>query len=189
MIIYFASGKSETVDMDKREFDTMIIRMKTGGVRFLELPNGCMVPLNSNTIEYIDSEGHGKFRRPKPEPTAEVAQVAVDKQIESVKQEIEAKKAELATEIGVQNRENPAAMQAQEVNPITGAEREKQIIAKILEKSNCKHEQSKLRWYKTVGKKGERYFQVCSFCGWRGKFVKAESISDEDKANAAIYAN
>ena len=58
-----------------------------------------------------------------------------------------------------------------------GAEKEQRILADIIEKSNCQHPEEKLIYYKLEGKKGTRYFPVCSFCGWRGKFVAADSIS------------
>jgi hypothetical protein len=181
MKIYFASGKVETVDMTKLEFDKMIEKMKMGGLRFVLLPNGTHVPLNSNTIEFIDSEGHGRMRTPRPELT-------VEQQIDNVKEEIAQTKEKMATEIGILDRENPSLTQKLEENPITGAEREKEILAKIFAKSDCTHDGDKLKLYKSSGKKGDRYFHSCSFCNWRSKFVKAESLTDEQKSGALQFS-
>jgi septal ring factor EnvC (AmiA/AmiB activator) len=182
MKIFFTSGKSEQVEITKTEFDKTIEKMKMGGVRFLVLPNGVHVPLNSNTIEYVDPEEHRRVRLQRQDnPT-------VEQHIDSIKEEIKSTKEELATEMGVQDRERPAETQKNEVNSVTGAEREANILKEIIAKSDCAHEEDKLKLCKSVSKKGERYFWVCSFCTWRSKFIKAESLTQEQKDTAQTFA-
>ena len=69
----------------------------------------------------------------------------------------------------------------------TSVEREKRVLAELLEKSNCAHEPEKIVYFKVTGKTGTRYFPKCSFCGWRGKFVAAESLSEEVREAAQLY--
>jgi hypothetical protein len=63
-------------------------------------------------------------------------------------------------------------------------EKEQEILQQIMAKSSCLHEPEKLMYMKVEGKKGTRYFPVCSFCGWRGKFVASDQLTDAVKQAA-----
>lgn len=68
----------------------------------------------------------------------------------------------------------------------SGYEKEQEILQQIIAKGKCVHEPEKLMYMKLEGKKGTRYYPVCSFCGWRGKFVKEETITAEQRAAAQV---
>ena len=57
-------------------------------------------------------------------------------------------------------------------------EREDQLMATLVERSNCKHEPEKLELYSQATAKGVRYFPVCSFCGKRERYVSEKKITD-----------
>jgi hypothetical protein len=69
----------------------------------------------------------------------------------------------------------------------SGQERSEKAMAELIAKSSCIHEEDKIMYNKLVGKRGVRYFPVCTFCGWKGKYVSEDSLSDEVKAAALIY--
>jgi hypothetical protein len=93
------------------------------------------------------------------------------------------------------------AVEEVEEKPETAQERNDRLIAEMKLKSDCSnskdhmgHEQ--LIYYQDVqmrkknAKKGlpsRRYFPVCSFCGLRQKYVKADSLTDEQKENAKLW--
>lgn len=178
MKIYFTSGKVEEFEIDEREYNAMINRLKDKGVRLLALPNGNFVPLNSNTIELIDTGGMNKrVVRPVEPPTLE-------QQIETVKEEIAQTKETLASELGEQDRDNPSATQEQEPKVLSGVEKERKILEEITAKSNCTHQGDNLKLFSVSGKKGTRYYFLCTFCGYRSKFIKAESLTEDEKKTA-----
>jgi len=80
-----------------------------------------------------------------------------------------------------------APVRQEDATKETSQEREKRVLAELLEKSNCAHEPEKIIYFKVTGKTGTRYFPKCSFCGWRGKFVAAESLSEEVREAAQLY--
>ena len=69
-------------------------------------------------------------------------------------------------------------------------ERKEELLAEMKEKSECKHEDTEIYFQevktgtKNDQKMARRYFPVCNFCGLRERYVKAASLSDEEKANA-----
>jgi hypothetical protein len=69
----------------------------------------------------------------------------------------------------------------------SGQERAERALVEMKARSDCQHEADKLIYYKIEGSKGTRYFPICSFCGWRGKFVAADTLSEEIKEAALIY--
>ena len=154
--IYFVSGKIEDVDIDEAEFDRLILRMQSSGIRFTRLKNGSVVPLNSNTMELITREGLAPRK-----PTV----VKIEESIPSIEETIKS----------IEEENEPSPM-----------DRERAALEEIVAKSNCTHA-GKLTVQKLEGKKGTRYFHVCSFCGWKSKFVKAEDLTETDKELAAIY--
>jgi hypothetical protein len=67
-------------------------------------------------------------------------------------------------------------------------ERAEEVLVDMTAKANCKHESDKIIYYKKeMGAKGNRYFPMCSFCGWKGKFAAAEDLSDSVKNAALVY--
>ena len=64
-------------------------------------------------------------------------------------------------------------------------ERNERALAEMMARSSCNHE-DKLTYHRIEGKRGTRYFPVCTFCGWKGKFVAAESLTDEVKSAALL---
>jgi hypothetical protein len=66
--------------------------------------------------------------------------------------------------------------------PKTEEPEEKDPLAEMIEKSNCKHEPEKLVLYTQHTAKGVRYFPVCSFCGKRERYVSEKKIVEGDYA-------
>jgi len=79
-------------------------------------------------------------------------------------------------------------------------ERTDRVLAEMKEKSDCagnghKGKEQVIHFQDVmIRRKGaktslpsRRYFPVCAFCGLRQKYVKAESLSDEQKDNATLY--
>ena len=161
MKIYFTSGKVVEREMDYAETKAMVTRMGGSGIRFYDMRDGRWIPLNSNTIELIESENLIVQRKPVP--------------------------VEMAAELT--DREDPDATFEQEQlsAPVSREEKADNVMQDIINKSNCKHEQEKLILSTVGSKKGDRYFYVCSFCGWRGRFVKADSLTPEEIDNATEY--
>ena len=61
-------------------------------------------------------------------------------------------------------------------------EKYQEVMDEMIAKSNCTHQNQDI--YKQETSNGTRYFPVCSFCGKRERYVKADSLSDEQKENA-----
>ena len=166
--IYFTSGKVENLEMTPADLDNMIVKMKGGGIRLLKFKNGSYIPLNSNTIEIITCEDCVSITPPVIVPViASTEAVGIEKEIEVL--------ASIEPEPVVK-----------EDGPKTTLQREQEVLAEIINKSNCTHG-GFLTYHKIDGKKGARYFQVCSFCGWRGRYVRGDSLTDEEKTNAKVY--
>ena len=99
-----------------------------------------------------------------------------------------------ATESG---KDEPVA----EEKPESIADRKKRLRAEMIEKSNCAptHEgREQILHYQMVnaggsikkGKKGlpgKRFFNICSFCGLKQRFIKADTLTDENKENAVLW--
>lgn len=80
------------------------------------------------------------------------------------------------------------APEGQEEKPKSIQERAGEVLDNMIAKANCKHETDKIIYYKKeMGAKGNRYFPMCSFCGWKGKFAAAEDLSDSVKNAALVY--
>jgi hypothetical protein len=176
MKIYFASGKVECANMTEKECTQMTARMMGSGVRFYDMRDGRWIPLNSNTIELIDFEIRGlKSKSPvKEDPFSQDA--------------IEGRQT-VSLSAPVPDYVNPQATfeAEQAAAPPTREEKAKDILAEIIDRSNCKHEQEKLCLMTVGSKKGQKFFYTCSYCGWRGRWVKAENLSEEEKANAKTH--
>jgi hypothetical protein len=53
---------------------------------------------------------------------------------------------------------------------------QEELMAEMLEKSNCKHEPDKMVLYRQHTAKGIRYFPRCSFCGKRERYISESKI-------------
>ena len=157
--------------MDEKQCTNMKLRMTGSGIRFYDLRNGKFIPLNSNTIEMIDFE----------RPTEEVKMLTVEEMLDSDTGQVDMDDVpDYINPTATFEKEKAAAPPSREEKAATG-------LATLIEKSSCKHELDKQELNKVGSKKGTRYFNVCSFCGWRGRFVKESSLTAEQRDNAKIY--
>jgi hypothetical protein len=155
--IHFISGDKLVVDPE--EFKAVNARMIFGGTKFVRLKSGDLVSLNSTTIEYISMEDMPTpAPAPAPEPVVE-EQVTKSEEIIQKVEEIKA----------------------------TAQDKQKEFINEMIAKSSCTHQPDQLIVMKSGGKKGLRYFKVCSFCGWRDRFMKENLLTEEEKENAPFY--
>jgi len=171
--IHFASGKSR--EIDETEFSKLPIKLQQRGIRIMIANEGrLMIPLNSNTIEFIEEsedeignvkeiiEGSGEIEEViEPEETA----VTVD-ELKGMVEELKQVQIEVDAKKDIEQKQHEA-------------------MEEILAKSSCTHDN--LDIYKQATSKGERYFPVCSFCGKRERYIKADSLSDEQKETAKIW--
>lgn len=162
--IHFLSGK--VMDITMHEYTKIMPKMKNGGIRFYDTRRGDLIPLNSTTIEMITK---GDMPAPLDEVVEPVEYKMPDSQ-ETMK---------YATTI------EPTPEEVSE-----GDEAKAQrLMDEMLAKSNCNHPEDKAIIYKKETSKGVRYFPVCSFCGKRERYVKAESLTDEQKLSAKVWAD
>ena len=161
--IHFSSGKVREIGI--QEFMDLPPKLQQRGIRTMvdRTPERTLlIPLNSNTMEFIE-EIHEVIEVEEVEeaPVTEVT-------LEDLKEELEVAKEEVDSKKDIE-------------------EKRKEQMDDMMAKSNCQHEDSKMVIYRHDTKKGSRFFPVCSFCGKRERYVKAESLSDEVKAAAAIW--
>lgn len=161
--IHFTSGKTQEIDTDR--FEKFIPELKSRGIRLMLDTNderSLLIPLNSNTIEFIEK----KFEKvEKPEPVEEKP-VSDIEALENMKKEIEESKKEVESKKDLE-------------------ERQKEAMDELMAKSNCTHTNQSIRVQQTSN--GPRYFPACDFCGKRERFVKADSLTDEQKENAILW--
>lgn len=161
--IHFLSGK--VMDITMHEYTKIMPKMKNGGIRFYDTRRGDLIPLNSTTIEMITK---GDMPAPLEEAVEVVEYVMPDSQ-ETMKY---AAKAEVVEE----KKESDEEKAQRQMND-------------IIAKSNCAHPKEKSEMYKKDTAKGTRYFPVCTFCGKRERYVKADSLSAEEKLNATVWSD
>lgn len=150
--IHFSSGK--TLEITEREFLNISPKLNGKGIKTQKTKSGHVIPLNSMTMEYI-------------EHIPEVADEAIDPE------PVLANSAPVAPVV-----EEPAVEEPVKMKRKTSDE----ILADMMEKSNCKHEPEKLELYIQHTAKGVRYFPVCSFCGKREKYVSESKIVNGEYA-------
>jgi hypothetical protein len=167
--IHFVSGKVKELD---QPWDKFPQKLNFGGLRLLKGNKNLLIPLNSNTIEYVE------YEEDEIEETIESEPVASDEPVAEPTDEPE-------VEATVPEPEKETPQEAQD-----------RMLAEMMEKSNChknKHEGQDMEIYyqeTTVGKgktAAKRYFPVCSFCGVRERYVKASDLTDEQKENAKVW--
>jgi len=160
--ILYASGKE--VYIKPEELNRLVVKFQTSGVRMAKTRTGEILFLNSNTMDYIDvSDLKTNIALSVLEEPVVVLDEAVSEKVASM-----------------------VVLPKEEVNPESAVQREQKKLEEIMQKSNCTHTNT-LEYVVSTGVKGKRYSQLCSFCGWRSKFIKAESLTEEQRAGAKDY--
>ena len=156
----FANGKEHEFDYDWLK---MAPKLQLAGLRLFKPSRGVLIPLNSNTIALI-------------EHIEDIVSEELDEILEEFVEKVEV--AELVEKSPV------------EENPISAEERNKRALAQMKEMSECTHEtrefyyQEIMSGTKTNQKMQKRYFPVCVVCGLRERYVKADSLTDDERLNA-----
>jgi hypothetical protein len=83
--------------------------------------------------------------------------------------------------------EEKAAVLQEDATVKGGAAKEAEVLAEITARSNCKHEAEKMVLHKMDSATGVKYFNICSFCGYRTRFIAAATLSTEQKEAAVQY--
>lgn len=86
--------------------------------------------------------------------------------------------------------EDTASIVAEETAVAVDPDAKDIALKELIAKSSCKHENQQMFVQTVSTKKGEsqRYFPVCEFCGQRFRYVKADDLTDEIKADAKIWS-
>lgn len=162
--IHFISGKTQEIETGR--FDKFVVELKQRGIRLMVDANDerrVIIPLNSNTIEFVEERIDKPEVVEEPEVTEEIDEVA---ELEKIKAEAEAAQAEVESKKDIEEQREDA-------------------MKELMAKSNCAHVETTLFRHDTA--KGSRYFPVCSFCGKRERYVKADSLTDEERENAQLW--
>jgi hypothetical protein len=158
--IHFISGKELEFEYD---WIKLAPKFQHLGLRMFRTPGGQLVPANSPTIEYIEIE--------------ETAEEIIAKEIKVEESPV----IEAPVEEPAEKKEQSAHEKAAE------------MLEEMKKLSSCPHE--KYDYYyvnSTAGpnrKPVKRYFPVCANCGIREKFIKADSLTDEQKENAKVWVS
>jgi len=160
--ITYASGREYEFDY---EWLKLAPKLQLGGLRMFSPKPGTLIPLNSHTIAMIEDFG-------------------VEDELED-KSEIDESE-EKSNEVESKDTKE----EIKEEKKLSIEEKKEKILDEMKAKSECKHEVYQL-FYQEVktGPKGNqvispRYFPVCEECGVRERYVKNDTLTDEDKANA-----
>jgi hypothetical protein len=170
--IYFNNGD---VIEDKHEWDKVVLGMQKGGLRMWKPQSNMLVPLVPCNINYIELEEEEDVTREEPsevEPSDE-------------------------GDAGGDIEEDVSSKEVRSEDPkeeLTEQEKKDAFMAEMKRRSSCTHpDEDDAVWFQatSVGKDkkpAKRYFHVCSSCGVRkGKYVKASSLTDEQKENAKLW--
>ena len=150
-------ASGKEVYIEPEELNRMILKFQTSGVRMAKTKNGNILFLNSNTMDYLDVSDLKHNIIPPLSVVEEVVEVVPVVELKIV-----------------------------EVNPESAVQKEQRALDEIMQKSNCTH-QGLLKYTVSAGVKGKRYAQQCSFCGWRSKFIKAETLTEAEREGAEQY--
>jgi hypothetical protein len=179
--VYFADGSKK--EISEQEMLNLVKRLTYMGLKVFRTrycdPEELWVltPSNISRVVIGDEDGEDTERE-----TVETVSV----------QEVPAEREEGTGDPEDTREDEPAPKTQQQIND--------EYMAEIKAKSDCAgngHEgQEQVIHYQDVmiKRKGakkslpsRRYFPVCSFCGLRQKYVKADSLTDEQKENAKLY--
>jgi len=161
--IHFSSGKTQEVSTGR--LDKFIMELKSRGIKLMLDRNEervLLIPLNSNTIEFVIDTIEAP--KEKPEPVAPV--MTETQELKAILQDAEKAKAEVESKKDIEEKRDDA-------------------MAELMAKSACTHENTRIFRHDTT--KGSRYFPVCTFCGKRERYVKADSLSEETRENATLW--
>lgn len=157
-IIRFTVENSGTYEVEA-DWNKLIPSLQSRGIRVFRPAPGVLIPVDKITL------------------------------IEDITPEVEEESLETIEELAETEDDNDEIEEVEE-NPI-GIEEKKEIILKEMkEKSECKHENRDIYYQEIMSgprnnrKSQKRYFPVCSFCGVRERYVKADSLSEDEIANA-----
>ena len=145
--------------------------MLQGGLRLFAPYPGILIPLNSAMIAMVELEDEETFGE--------------DVEIELETDEDEEEIPEHEDKMDAQ-QDKPSEKKSIEEN-------KEELMAKMVAKSNCKHKNTEIYYQevktgpRTNQKIARRYFPVCTFCETRERYVKADSLTDEERANAKIW--
>lgn len=187
--IYFTSGKELTFPYDWRK---LAPKFQLGGVRMFSPYPGVLIPLNSNTIERIEEqEDEELYEDVKADEPASVEEESgeseeVSKAFEATSDKPTEREPEEPTEL---TKENGPAI----TDDMSPDQKNEARLAWMKEMSECPHENHDIYYSaSTVGrakKPVKRYFPVCAKCGVREKFVKADTLTDEQKETAKLWVS
>jgi hypothetical protein len=161
--IYFTSGK--TLEITEYEFERIAPKLQMGGIRLYRTGQGNLIPLNSTTMELIEKESTIDAFVEAVEEAEKLVEGAKD---ETVKETPEPTKAPEKEEKTVEEVEAPKKE--------TQQERQDKMLAELIEKSNCLHPRDKLEMKYQETKAGKRYFPVCTFCGYRHRYISIKKV-------------
>jgi len=163
--ITFTSGHEREFDY---EWNKVTPKLLQGGIRLWAPYPGIVIPLNSSTIAMVEFEEDdvmdGDFE----------IEIEMDEDEEETVDET------------VEEEDEPTPKKSIE-------EKKEEFLAETKAKANCKHENTEIYYQevktgsRTAQKIARRYFPVCTFCGLRERYVKADSLTDEQRANAKIW--
>lgn len=159
----FSSGKEVEYDYD---WEKLAPKLQLGGMRLFGPQPGVLIPLNSNTIALIE-----------------------DTTIyDEVPEEHEPEVGDMKTE--VTTSEPPPEYPEEVEKKLSIEEKKEAILNDMKEMSECVHEEHDIYYQEIMAgprnnrQAQKRYFPVCAKCGVRERYVKADSLSDEQKENA-----
>jgi hypothetical protein len=163
-LIHFTSGKTQEIETGR--FDKFVVELKQRGIRLMIDANDerrVIIPLNSNTIEFVEERIEKAEVVEEPEVEEELDEIAELKQI---KKEAKAAQDEVESKKDIE-------------------EKREEAMQELMAKSSCTHTDTTLFRHDTA--KGSRYFPVCTFCGKRERYVKADSLTDDQRENAQLW--
>ena len=157
--IHFSSGKTQEIAVEK--FRNFPVELNKRGVKTMRDDNEdrqLLIPLNSNTIEFIECIYIEVEEEVVPEPTQDEILAMIQQEAKEMKESVDSKK--------------------------DLEEKREEAEADFMKRANCTH--TNLDIFKKVQANGVRYMPVCADCGKRERYVKADSLSDAQKENAKI---
>lgn len=172
-LIRFTIEGGETYEVDA-DWNRLIPNLQTRGIRVFRPVPGVLIPVDKIVlIEDITPEEPEEVKEPEfgdmktsVDTTGDMPEYPEEKQDE----------------------------QADTTEPPMSVEEKKEAILKEMkEMSECAHESHDIYFQEIMVGKGanrkaqKRYFPVCAKCGVRERYVKADSLSDDDKANAKLW--
>jgi hypothetical protein len=169
--IHFSSGKEQDISTGK--LDKFIMDLKGRGIKLMidrTEYRTLIIPLNSSTMEFIEHIVEEPVFKTESEGTPIGAKEYVDnsEELRILKEELEESMKQVEDKKDVEEKQEDA-------------------MKELMEKSNCTHPESKRVFYRQDTAKGSRYFPVCSFCGKRERYVKADSLEDKVKETALLW--